>query len=232
MSTTHQDPRASAAEANVKEPTLLYTFLGRVSSRKGREFERVLAVMVSRDGKAQLMTTASEWTPLADPTRAIRTTGIWEDHFEGWSDKALETAQKAAEDGFIPLAGSFTQERKASLESERTAQKEWLKKRSEEISGTGVSEKAYQAELFGPHGNGSEPKGAAPAWASITDPDQRLAAFASDRSQRPSHRSEADGVLRIYQQRTRTLDMLTEIRSPEVILLGVLMLIPEVPHGS
>ena len=63
-------------------------------------------------------------------------------------------------------------------------------------------------------------------------PEKRLAAFASDRSQRPSQRSEADGVLRIYQQRTQALDMLAEIRSPEVILLGVLMLVPEVPHGS
>ena len=41
-----QDSRASAVRADVPAPALLCTFLGRVSSRHGREFERVLAVRV------------------------------------------------------------------------------------------------------------------------------------------------------------------------------------------
>jgi hypothetical protein len=66
----------------------------------------------------------------------------------------------------------------------------------------------------------------------MTDPSERLAAFARDRSQRPSQRSEADGVLGIFRKRTRALEMLMDLRPPEVILLGVLMLVPEVNHGS
>ena len=39
-------------------------------------------------------------------------------------------------------------------------------------------------------------------------------------------------MLRIFQQRTHALEMLMDLRPPEVILLGVLMLVPEVNHGS
>ncbi len=48
-----QDPRASAAKAPVQDPTLLHTFLGRVSSRSGREMERVLAVQVNASGETK-----------------------------------------------------------------------------------------------------------------------------------------------------------------------------------
>ena len=71
-----------------------------------------------------------------------------------------------------------------------------------------------------------------PSGPRLPIPRLRLAAFKSDRAQRPSQRSEADGVLRIFQQRTSALEMLMDLRPPEVILLGVLMLVPEVNHGS
>jgi len=38
------DPRVSAAKADVKQPTLLYTYLARISSKVGRELEQVIAV--------------------------------------------------------------------------------------------------------------------------------------------------------------------------------------------
>ena len=66
----------------------------------------------------------------------------------------------------------------------------------------------------------------------LTTPEQRLAAFAADRSQPTSKRSEADGVLRLYRQRSQVLDVLFDLRDPEVIPLGVLMLIPEATHAS
>ncbi|MGO9465688.1 MAG: helicase-related protein [Isosphaeraceae bacterium] len=232
MSTANQDPRTSAARANVPEPTLLFTFLGKVSSRKGRELEQVLAVKVSRDRSAHPMLAASEWHALADPSWAIRTTGIWEEHFADWYNGALSDARKSAFAGFSPLAREFTDDRKAVLKSERHAQSEWLKKRAEEISGPVVSNQSRQGELFGSDDDNRASDMPAAEWGSITDPSERLAAFASDRSQRPAQRSEADGVLRIFQQRASALDMLMDIRPPEVILLGVLMLVPEVSRGA
>ena len=231
-SSANQDPRASVAKANVNEPTLLFTFLGRVSSRNGREFERVLTVKTTREGGTMLMTTASEWSALADPGKAVRTTGIWDEHFKDWHEQAQDRATKSAAAGFKPLAEQFTDDRSKSLKSEHNAQKEWLKKRAEEISGSVVSVQSRQGELFGSDGDEGASNTPAAEWASMTDPSERLEAFASDRSQRPSQRSEADGVLGIFRKRTHALEMLMDLRPPEVILLGVLMLVPEVSHGS
>ena len=83
-----------------------------------------------------------------------------------------------------------------------------------------------QRKLFddaeGASGGGPPPS----AWIAITDPAERLAAFASDSHQPPSKRSEADGVLRIYRQRTGVLDSLAALGEPEIVPLGVLMLVP------
>jgi len=231
-SAANQDPRASVAKANVSEPTLLFTFLGRVSSRNGREFERVITVKTTREGDTLLMTSASEWSSLADPGKGVRTTGIWDEHFEDWHEQAQDRATKSAEAGFRPLAEQFTAERSKSLKSENNAQTEWLKKRAEEITGSVVSAPARQGELFGSDGDEGTSDTPAAEWASITDPSARLAAFASDRSRRPSQRSEAEGVLQLFRQRTHALERLMDLRPPEVIPLGMLMLVPEVNHGS
>lgn len=60
----------------------------------------------------------------------------------------------------------------------------------------------------------------------------KLAAFGSDSSQPPAKRSEADGVLRIYEKRKRLLEALLDLGNPEIVPLGVLMLIPEVNHAA
>jgi hypothetical protein len=210
----------------VPEPTLLYTFLGRVSSRAGRELERALAVKVTFSGDTEVYDTADQWAPLADPDKAIRTTDLWDNHFKEWGDSARQRAEKAALAGFRPIATTYTQERTKSLTAERQSQQEWLRKRVEEITGT-VRSADVQRELFddagGDSGGGPPPS----AWVAITDPAERLAAFASDSHQPPSKRSEADGVLRIYRQRTGILDNLSALGEPEIVQLGVLMLIPK-----
>ena len=70
-----------------------------------------------------------------------------------------------------------------------------------------------------------------PAWWSITDPEKRLAAFGSDGGQSPAKRSEADGVLRIHEKRKKILDALLDLGQPQIVPLGVLMLMPEAFHG-
>ncbi len=178
------------------------------------------------------MTAASEWSTLADPGKAIRTTGICEEHFEDWYAPAQTRAAQAVAAGFKPLAEQFTAGRRSGLRAESQAQQEWLKKRADEITGPVVADQARQGELFGSESGEAATGTPAAEWASISDPAERLGAFASDRSQRPAQRSEADGVLRIFQQRSRTLERLMDLRSPEVIPLGVLMLIPEVDRGA
>jgi superfamily II DNA or RNA helicase len=228
-----QDPRASAAKAGVTEPALLYTFLGRVSSGQGRELERVIAVRVARGRTPEFIASPSDWTSLADPARAVRTTGLWKAHFEDWAAPAEAEAKSAAASGFRPLAEAFTSERRATLEREKAAQAEWLARRAEEITGAVANETVRQAELFdlGRDNSSSEPDAVSAEWAGLRDPAERLAAFHSDRSQRPGQRSEAEGVLRINKERVEALERLLDLRPAEVIPLGVLMLIPEAGHG-
>jgi ERCC4-related helicase len=228
-----QDARASAVSADVPAPALLCTFLGRVSSRQGREFECVLAVRVACGVSPVLLTSASDWTPFADPKRAIRTGGLWETHFQDWGETAQGDAKRTAAEGFRPIAEAFLQERKSSLEKERTAQNEWLARRSEEITGAASRERDRQPELFdlGRPEPSFAPVAAAD-WADLKDPADRLAAFHADRGQRPAERSEAEGVLRIFKQRNQALDRLLDFKPPEIIPLGLLMLIPEAGNGA
>ncbi len=128
------------------------------------------------------------------------------------------------------MARRNTTGEKCGLEREREAQQEWLDGRAQEITGTGVA-RAVQRELFDePAGGDGKGPPQAP-WQTIEDPAERLAAFASDSHQPPSKRSEADGVLRIRRQRTGIFDSLTALGEPEIIPLGVLMLLPSVVTG-
>jgi hypothetical protein len=65
----------------------------------------------------------------------------------------------------------------------------------------------------------------------VSEPAERLAAFAMDTSQSPARRSEADGVLRIHRQRQKELLNRLAFGTPEIVPLGVLMMIPESHHG-
>jgi hypothetical protein len=58
-----------------------------------------------------------------------------------------------------------------------------------------------------------------------------LANFGSDGGQSPAKRSEADGVLRIHEKRKKILDALLDLGQPQIVPLGVLMLVPEVKHA-
>lgn len=228
MASSGQDPRASVVRADVATPTLLCTFLGRVTSRAGRELERVLAVKVAQKGEPVRYTSADEWSHLLDLNKAIRTADVWKNHFEKWGDPAGEMALQAARASFAPIAEQFVKERRKVLEAELSRQMDWLQQRAKEITET--REETPQRGLF--DDSAGTPSPVRPSWQTIADPAERLAAFASDREQPPALRSEADGVLRIFQQRLAVLEGLLDLGEPKIILLGVLMLMPEVQHGA
>lgn len=112
--------------ADVAAPELLYTFLGRVASRAGRELERVLAVRVTLDGATTFYAAPADWLPLADPARALCTGGLWQRHFAGRVDGATGRAQAVAQAGFQPLAQRFADATLRSLDDERQSLEHWL----------------------------------------------------------------------------------------------------------
>lgn len=220
---SNQDSRVSAVKADIKTYTLLFTFLGRVTSGASSEFERVLAVKVSVDGETKFYEKAEDWLFLADPNNAIRTKDVWKNYFEQHFSNANELAETIAQQGWLSIASNFTTEHSREIEKERAIQTEWLKQRSQEITGTEV-EISVQTSLFDmPTDNEPVPQS---TWMSITDPIERLALFATDTTQSVRLRSEADGVLRIYRQRLTMLESKLALQAPSVLPLGVLMLVP------
>lgn len=220
--TASSDVRVSVVTGEVAEPTILLTFLGRVSSKAGRELERVFAARVTGDGRAEVMDSPKIWRPLADPARAVVTRNVWEKQFAAWADEAKSRAQSATTAGFRELADSFVQERRSDLQREHAQLDEWLRNRSEEITGTEVIT-MQQTDLFA--SPGAEP--AIPQWQSQRHGADRLAAFETDASRPVAQRSEAEGVLRLYRQRAAELEARSTFTPPELLPLGLLMIVPE-----
>jgi hypothetical protein len=62
---------------------------------------------------------------------------------------------------------------------------------------------------------------------------ERLAAIHADTNQSARLRSQADALLKLYQQRHGRLKLRGQFAPPEVIPLGLLMVIPQgVNHGA
>jgi hypothetical protein len=124
------------------------------------------------------------------------------------------------------MAADFIAARRRQLESERNELSGWLEQRCREITAD-----AAPAEQTGSLFEAVAPGTASPArgacWRRLDDAAAKLAAFASDGSQPPGSRSAADGVLRIYRQRLEGLEARLAMRAPEVVPLGILMLVPK-----
>ena len=225
-----QDPRVSAVATDVPEPTLFYTFLGRVASQAGREYERVLAVEITAAGKLQVYHEASLWISHADPARAIRTTDMWKHHFAHWANQVQAQVHTAAATAFQSLAESFIAQRRQALHAEREALRQWLEQRAHDLTGS-VIPVSQQRDLFEPLSQAYiSPQTS--SWVTLADATERLAGFATDASQPSARRSEADGVLRIYRQRLRDIEVRLAFGAPEMMSLGVLMLVPENRYGA
>ena len=224
-----QDRRVSAANAPVGEPQLLFTFLGRVSSRAGREFERVLAVRMKQAGCVARYCSADEWAPLRDPEKAIPTRDLWQRHFAAWGDAAGDPAKAAALEAFQPIAKELIAERAKALNAEKRRQEEWLAQRCSDLVDEARKQPREAPTLF----DQTPIRPPSQDWLTLSDPRKRLAALGSDRSVHPKLRGEAETVLRIDKERMERLDACLALGQPEILPLGLLMLVPEreVPRG-
>jgi hypothetical protein len=246
-----QDLRASVVAADVTAPELLFTFLGRVESRAGRELEQVVSVRCQVSGvrgqdsevreqgsgggdtandipviNCTTMLEPGDWLGLADPQRALRTTGVYERDFQTWFEQAAEEAREAAVSDFAPSAADFTRERQRELAAERARQDDWLRQRANEIAPMNTTQPAQQLSLFEVATEQTPAAPAPAAWQSLADPAERLAAFHGDATQPARLRSAADGVLRIYRQRLADLQARLDVRAPDLVPLGALMIVP------
>ncbi len=206
------------------EPTLLFTFLGRIHSRAGREFEQVLAILVRPPAVAEFVTKSERWLALANPANGINTRAVWKNHFDSWAQSAEATAIAAARKDFKPIAADVLNRRRTELRRDRERLQDWFNSRTREIIGD-RGQLAVQQELLGAP-SAAAPQPAAAPWARLTNPLERLAGFASDNSQPVALRHEAQTVLTLFKKRRDDLDARDAVREPEVTTLGMLMIVP------
>jgi superfamily II DNA or RNA helicase len=220
----NQDIRVSAVSAPVAQPALLYTFVGRVISDAGREFERVLAVMVTQKGEPQVFETAEDWMRYTSG-RPLVTRDLWKKHFISWGATRAGSARTAAEGAFQGVVDTFITERTASLRNELEYQQSWLADRAREIAIEETPTIEQQGLFTG--AQATAPRPTRSTWASLSDPLERLDGFSRDLSQPVTKRSEAEASLAVYRERSAELKRRLELRAPEVAQIGLLMLLPE-----
>ena len=167
-----QDHRISAVRADVREPELLLTFLGRVESRSGPELERVLGVRATQSGDP-VVVEPEEWTNLASPENGIQPTDLWKTQYSAWGEAAQVCAREVAETYFKGLSDGLTSRRSGLLNTEARELAAWLRQRAIEITSK-AEELDTQTALF------AEPGTEVPApavWRTLPDPAERLAAW-------------------------------------------------------
>ena len=211
------DRRVSSASWEGKEPALLFSYLGRLMSGTGRELERVMAVLLHKDGRMSVMADPDSWTPWAQNKKAISSSGLWQKHFEAWANTKNPQAEQAALELFSQICEEFRAEFLGELQEAETSLQEWLLQRTLELMGA----PSRQVGLFGEEG------GAMPRWKVLVNPVERLEAFGEDAAQPPKMRSEARVVLGLHRQRRQELERRRNLAPPELRPLGLLMLVPD-----
>lgn len=214
------DPRISAVRASVETPKILFTFLGLISTKKVKIFEKVFAIKIDRKGNKEDLLSPSEWSIFLDINKAINPAGIWENYFHEWADSWKEKSLDMAFNTFKPLAGEIILKKKKEIELQRKNIEQWFSRRVEEITGKSIS--GIQLDIFNISDSINIEN-----WSRINDPFERLTKFCQDKNVLRSKRSEADTLLRVYKERIENIELLSSFKDSEVKPLGILMIIPE-----
>lgn len=197
------DRRVSAVKSKDGKKALLFTFLGRLDSKAGREFERLISVKVD-EGLFTEVYQDTSWMP--DITDGIATRGLWEKEFQSWADKAQEIAFAEAQKVFAEQVEVAEARLKEQLERERRDLEEWFDRRVLDLLGR----EEQVMPLF--HGI-SESKPTV----------ERLREFIA--LSKGHERNEAETLLILYQSRLEKLLPRLELLSPQNSSLGILMLV-------
>ncbi|MEI7732683.1 MAG: helicase-related protein [Verrucomicrobiota bacterium] len=221
---TSVDQRISAVVGDLPQPALLFTFLGRLLSRAGREFEQVLAILVRPPASAEFIADSGQWLRLADPANAMNTRDVWQNHFVNWAQDAEATAIAAARRHFHPIAADVLNRRRTELRRDRERLHEWLEFREREIIAD-RGQSAVQQELLA-SARSQSPQPQLADWARLTVPLDRLSGFAGDNAQPVALRHEAQTVLSLFKKRRDDFDARDAMRDPEITTLGMLMIVP------
>jgi hypothetical protein len=159
---------------------------------------------------------------VVDSGRPVTTRDLWDRAFASWAPTARDKALDAARNAFAAIAARQLLAHQEQIDTEQRDLAAWLNARAQTLCGQVVQ---VQTDLFG-----ETPE--VPSWQVLDEPVERLAAFASDGTNPPAARREADGVIRLYQSRVRDLKARREGRTLDPLPLGLLMLVPGAGNGQ
>jgi len=213
------DRRVSVGRSSNGRPTVLLTYVGQIYTPVGRVFERVLAVRLEREGRAEVLIQPAEWLDDLKPENALPAREPWKTHFIDWVPLRREVADARVREVFRKLSDTFLQEHHRVLDEEQNGLDDWLKLRAKELCGAPT--RPSQADLFQ-----AQQEESVSGWRRGGPAQERLASFALDPSQEPKLRREADGVLSLFTRRRELLSKLKHSSAPVVHATGMLMLVP------
>ena len=212
--------RASAIELPNSELKIICTFVGIITTRKGKIFEKVFALSVNRDGKTEEFMSNEDWFNVINSGSPINPKDLWNRNFSSWGKVSIENISQKADGLFKPMAVEFIGEKTNLLDLERTRLNEWFNERIFEI--TGEIKKPEQFELF----NENQHIEKSSNWISINDPNERISSFTSDRNNNRAKIAEAETLIRLHKARKKELeDYMLDIKF-SVINIGILMILP------
>ena len=220
--TAGSDARVSAIQGEVDRPTLLFTYAATITSKAGREYERLMAIRIAPDQVVSLASFESDWLGKINRATGIRTEGVWQRHFAALGDADRKSAYEVARRHFSPLQIQETRERGQRIAVDQARLADWLGSRAREIIGDRAPQ-PEQEELFG---SSATPRSPVADWSTLSDPHARLVGFATDRTQPASLRHEADTVLRLFDARSRDLQAHADTVSADLTPVGLLMILP------
>jgi len=211
----HVDRRVAVVGYHHPTPAVIFTFLGRVQSGAGRAYERVLAVQHPRGGAPHRLDALDDWLGVAVPDRALPPRGVWSAHFAAWAPDAARAAEATARAHFADLVAAWQPQHLGRVDEEAAALRAWMVARADELCGPAER----QPGLFAPAAGAS--------WRTLTDPVERLAAFAVDSTVPAARRGDARTALALHARRREALDQRARLEAPAVTPLGMLLCVPE-----
>lgn len=215
------DTRAAAAKGDVETPTLFCTFVGRIHSDDSREVERVVAVRLDSTTEPTWCQTPDTWLAYTGDSSAIDPTGVWDRQFASWAPARREAAKALALSSFTAEAEPVLEDLRQAVRRERDELNRWLEERAAEFA---PSAETLQRDIFE---EGAPHRAPLPA-----EPRGRLEYFSTAAGLTPTQRNEAAAVLKTYTERAQRLDRRARLHPPEILEIGLLMVVPEGRHAS
>jgi len=210
------DSRVSAARVDQSEPlAVLLTYVAEMRSATHVECQRIIAVLLPEGGDAVEVSPPECWLHMAEG-RQPSMLQPWHQLFANWVPKRQIVAEAVAAAAMRRDTEQFSIDHRHRADREAVDLARWLCGRADHICGAFVPR---TGDLFGAGSPGAD-------WQMLSEPIDRLAAFAADGGNPPARRREANSAVELFQRRCTECEGRTTLSPPFLRLIGMLMLVP------